>query len=257
MIEWWGDAIMEYYAATEGGGTIITAEEWMEKPGSVGKAWPSSEIRILDDDMQRGARPAPRAPSTCRWPWPTSSTRATRRRPRRTGTTGFFTVGDWGLLDEDGYLFLKDRKSDMIISGGVNIYPAEIECDAADHPEDRRRRRVRHPPRGLGRGDQGRRRSRPRASSPTTRCATRSSPSARRTWPASSGPRRSTSSPSCPATRTASSTSASSATRTGKASSARSELGLRGWSARSAPRSSAAPASSAPPTSKACEPVST
>ena len=72
---------------------------------------------------------------------------------------GFFTVGDWGLLDEDGYLFLKDRKSDMIISGGVNIYPAEIEAVLLTMPEDRRRRRVRHPPRGLGRGDQGRRRA--------------------------------------------------------------------------------------------------
>ena len=50
MIEWWGDAIMEYYAATEGGGTIVTAQEWLTKPGTVGKAWPGSEIRILDDD---------------------------------------------------------------------------------------------------------------------------------------------------------------------------------------------------------------
>ena len=50
MIEWWGDAVMEYYAATEGGGTIVTAKEWLEHPGTVGKAWAGSEIRILDDD---------------------------------------------------------------------------------------------------------------------------------------------------------------------------------------------------------------
>ena len=50
MIEWWGDAIMEYYAATEGGGTIVTAKEWLERPGTVGKAWAGAEIRIYDDD---------------------------------------------------------------------------------------------------------------------------------------------------------------------------------------------------------------
>ena len=58
MIEWWGDTIQEYYAATEGGGTIVTAKEWMERPGTVGKAWPGSEIRIFDDDgNQLAARP--------------------------------------------------------------------------------------------------------------------------------------------------------------------------------------------------------
>ncbi len=80
-------------------------------------------------------RPAPRAPSTWRWPRPTSSTRATEPRPTRTAPKGFFTVGDWGLLDDDGYLFLKDRKSDMIISGGVNIYPAEIEGTLLTFPK--------------------------------------------------------------------------------------------------------------------------
>ncbi len=87
MIEWWGDAIMEYYAATEGGGTIVTAQEWMGKPGTVGKAWPGSEIRILDDEQRAGAgrdrghrlhEPRHR---------PTSSTRATPRRPRTTAPT--------------------------------------------------------------------------------------------------------------------------------------------------------------------------
>ena len=73
----------------------------------------------------------------------------------RTKTQGnrigkFFTVGDVGLIDEDGYLFLRDRKIDMIISGGANIYPAEIENVLLGHPQGGRRRRVRHPPRRLG-----------------------------------------------------------------------------------------------------------
>jgi len=134
MIEWWGDAIMEYYAATEGGGTIVGAAEWLTKPGTVGRAWPGSEIRILDDDNQQ-------------LPTGTEGTvfmslalanfeyKGDARKTEDNRADGFFTVGDWGLLDEDDYLFLKDRKSDMIISGGVNIYPAEIEGTLLTFPK--------------------------------------------------------------------------------------------------------------------------
>ncbi len=134
MIEWWGDAIMEYYAATEGGGTIVGAQEWLTKPGTVGKAWPGSEIRILDDDNQQ-------------LPTGTEGTvfmslalanfeyKGDAKKTEDNRADGFFTVGDWGLLDEDDYLFLKDRKSDMIISGGVNIYPAEIEGTLLTFPK--------------------------------------------------------------------------------------------------------------------------
>jgi len=134
MIEWWGDAIMEYYAATEGGGTIVTAAEWMTKPGTVGKAWPGSEIRILDDEGQdvptgaEGTVYMSLALSDFEYKGDAAKTAENR-------TAGFFTVGDWGLLDGDGYLFLKDRKSDMIISGGVNIYPAEIEGELLTFPK--------------------------------------------------------------------------------------------------------------------------
>ena len=136
---------------------------------------------------------------------------------------GFFTVGDWGLLDEDGYLFLKDRKSDMIISGGVNIYPAEIEGELLTFPKigDVAVFGIPHEDWGeeikavvaARRGHRGRRRA-PRRDL--------------RLLPGPPGQvqaarRRSTSSPSCPATPAASSTSASSATRTGRARSARSE----------------------------------
>jgi long-chain acyl-CoA synthetase len=134
MIDWWGDAVMEYYAATEGGGTIVTAKEWLERPGTVGKAWPGAELRILDDD---GNQLAPGEIGTVymaltqadfEYKGDAAKTNANRR-------DGFFTVGDLGYLDEDGYLFLCDRKIDMIISGGVNIYPAEIEGVFLSHPK--------------------------------------------------------------------------------------------------------------------------
>jgi acyl-CoA synthetase (AMP-forming)/AMP-acid ligase II len=77
---------------------------------------------------------------------------------------GVFTYGDIGYLDDDGYLFLSDRKIDMIISGGVNIYPAEIEAELAEPPGGARRRRVRCPQRRVRRGGQGRRPARRSAS---------------------------------------------------------------------------------------------
>jgi long-chain acyl-CoA synthetase len=134
MIEWWGPVIYEYYAATEGGGTLVTAEEWLLKPGTVGKPWPISEIVILDDD---GNPLGPNEVGTVYMAinglnfeyYHDPEKTASARRGR------FFTVGDMGYLDEDGYLFLCDRKSDMIISGGANIYPAEIEAVLLTHPK--------------------------------------------------------------------------------------------------------------------------
>jgi len=131
MIEWWGDAVMEYYAATEGGGTIVTAKEWLERPGTVGKAWSGSEIRILDDE----GNPLPAGEigtvymllAQAIFEYKGDKQKTEGNRVYFPDGTAFFTVGDVGELDEDGYLFLRDRKIDMIISGGVNIYPAEIE----------------------------------------------------------------------------------------------------------------------------------
>ena len=134
MIEWWGDAIMEYYAATEGGGTIVTAKEWLERPGTVGKAWTGAEIRIYDDEGKRlgpgeiGTVYMALSQADFEYKGDPDKTKANRR-------DGFFTVGDVGELDEEGYLFLRDRKIDMIISGGVNIYPAEIEAEFLTHPK--------------------------------------------------------------------------------------------------------------------------
>lgn len=133
MIEWWGDSIWEYYAATEGGGTIITAKEWMEKPGSVGKAWSNSEVFIIGDD---GTRLGPNEIGTVYMKMGVEF--EYKGDPEKTKDShlsdGSFTVGDIGEIDEDGYLFLRDRKSHMIISGGVNIYPAEIESTLITHP---------------------------------------------------------------------------------------------------------------------------
>jgi long-chain acyl-CoA synthetase len=135
MLDWWGPSIWEYYAATEGGGTVVSPEQWLERPGTVGLPWPSSEIRVLDDDDRDCP---PNVPGTVFMKLPATAdfeyfkdrdkTEANRRE-------GFFTVGDVGYLDDEGYLFLNDRKSDMIISGGVNIYPAEIEAAFLTHPK--------------------------------------------------------------------------------------------------------------------------
>jgi long-chain acyl-CoA synthetase len=134
MIEWWGNAIDEYYAATEGGGTIVSAEEWMRRPGTVGRAWANAEIRIFDDDGnespagQIGTVYMKMANVDFEYYKDKAKTESSRKH-------GFFTVGDVGYLDDEGWLFLCDRKSDMIISGGVNIYPAEIENELLTHPK--------------------------------------------------------------------------------------------------------------------------
>jgi long-chain acyl-CoA synthetase len=139
MIEWWGDAIMEYYAATEGGGTIVTAKEWLERPGTVGKAWPGAEIRIYDDDNKQlgpgeiGTVYMALSQATFEYKGDEQKTKG--NRIYEPDGSVHFTVGDVGELDEDGYLFLRDRKIDMIISGGVNIYPAEIEGELLTHPK--------------------------------------------------------------------------------------------------------------------------
>jgi long-chain acyl-CoA synthetase len=135
MIDWWGNAVDEYYAASEGGGTLVTAEEWLQKPGTVGKAWPISEIAIFDDDGNRVNEP--NVIGTVYMATQTSEFEyhGDKEKTKKNRIGSFFTVGDVGLIDEDGYLFLRDRKIDMIISGGANIYPAEIENVLLSHPK--------------------------------------------------------------------------------------------------------------------------
>lgn len=133
MLAWWGDCIYEYYAATEGGGTLIGPAEWRRKPGSVGKAWPISEISIRDDSGME----LPRGTTGTVWIRMGDYRFEYHKDESKTGEAwkgNFFTVGDAGYLDEEGYLTLCDRKADMIISGGVNLYPAEIESVLIGHP---------------------------------------------------------------------------------------------------------------------------
>jgi long-chain acyl-CoA synthetase len=134
MLAWWGPVIWEYYAATEGGGTVATPEDWLRYPGTVGRAWAISELKIVDDD---GKVCPSGTPGTV---WMRMSGQDFEYKGDRDKTKsshdqdGFFTVGDVGYLNDDGFLFLCDRKSDMIIAGGVNIYPAEIEGELLSHP---------------------------------------------------------------------------------------------------------------------------
>ncbi len=135
MIDWLGPVVHEYYGSTEAAvNSVITAEEWLKKPGSVGLPLPTTEVHILREDGEPAAVRA--RPDLL----PVHERRRRRVLGRRGKTRsmhradGLFTTGDVGYLDEDGYLFLADRVIDMIISGGVNIYPAEIEGVLITHP---------------------------------------------------------------------------------------------------------------------------
>ena len=125
-----------------------------------GRSWSTSPAR--------SARRLCRAPSTCAWAATSSSTTRTRHKTAksRLKDSGFWTVGDVGYFNEDGYLFLNDRTNDMIIVGGVNIYPAEIEGALRPAPSGRRRGRLRHSQRGQRRRDQGGHRAGRRAFEP-------------------------------------------------------------------------------------------
>ncbi len=140
MLDWWGDSIYEYYAATEGGGTIVTPQEWRRYPGTVGKAWPTAEIRIFDDDGKAvacGERGTVfiLLGETTKFEYKGDAQKTRSNRIETDDGKTFFTVGDIGYLNDEGFLFLCDRKIDMIISGGANIYPAEIESELLSHPK--------------------------------------------------------------------------------------------------------------------------
>ena len=134
MLDWWGDVVWEYYGATEGGGTVASPADWRKKPGTVGKPWPISEIKVLDDDGNE-LPPGQVGTVWMRMGDRTFEYHGDEEKTRRSwNDRGFFTVGDAGELDEDGWLFLRDRTSELIISGGVNIYPAETEAALSEHP---------------------------------------------------------------------------------------------------------------------------
>jgi long-chain acyl-CoA synthetase len=129
MIQWWGPVITEYYGATETGAvTFHTSEEALRKPGTVGRPLPGGVVRIYDE--QGRVLPAGEAGEVYLWMegWPDFTYHKLDDKRREVERDRLVTVGDVGYLDDEGYLFLCDRKRDMVISGGVNIYPAEIEA---------------------------------------------------------------------------------------------------------------------------------
>jgi long-chain acyl-CoA synthetase len=125
--------VTEFYGASEGGFTKITAEEWRRKPGSVGTAWPGCEIRVLDESG-RDCAPGEVGLIYARGPRMDFHYRGAEEKTRQAFRGGFFTAGDLGYLDADGYLFIADRRTDLIITGGANVYPAEVESVILQHP---------------------------------------------------------------------------------------------------------------------------
>jgi len=133
MMEWWGPVIWETYGGMEGAATIAKPHRWLAKPGTVGRAIKGMTVRILDDAGQE----LPANELGAVYLQPDEPTFEYKDDPELTAsvTRGrAFTLGDVGYLDEDGYLFIADRAKDMIISGGVNIYPAEVEGVLSSHP---------------------------------------------------------------------------------------------------------------------------
>ena len=135
MIEWWGPIVHEFYGATEIGGiTMIRGDEWLQRPGSVGRATPGTVVKILGDDgreLPPGAIGEVYSRVCC---YPDFTYHKLPEKRSEVERQGLVTCGDMGFLDADGFLFLCDRKRDMVISGGVNIYPAEIEAVAITAP---------------------------------------------------------------------------------------------------------------------------
>jgi long-chain acyl-CoA synthetase len=135
MIDWWGPIILEYYSATEAMGmTVCDSVEWLAHPGTVGKSV-LGELHVLDDAM----REVP-AGQTCKIWFKTASPFEYFNDPARTAEVNspdgeMSTLGDIGHIDEEGYVYLTDRASFMIISGGVNVYPQECENLLITHPK--------------------------------------------------------------------------------------------------------------------------
>ena len=133
MIAWWGPIVDEYYASSEAiGSTLITAEEWLAHPGSVGRPM-GGALHIVDEEgheLPAGQAGEVYFETGARFEYLNDADKTAASRHHR----GWLTVGDIGYLDEDGYLYLTDRRHHMIISGGVNIYPQEAENMLVTHP---------------------------------------------------------------------------------------------------------------------------
>jgi long-chain acyl-CoA synthetase len=135
MIDWLGPILIEYYGMTEGGLTIASAEDWLARPGTVGKPAFGMRVLILGPN---GEHLGPAEHGTIHFVPPAGKMFEYRGAPEKTAAAhtrdGAFTVGDVGYVDEDGYLFISGRTTDVIVSSGVNVYPAEIEEELATVP---------------------------------------------------------------------------------------------------------------------------
>lgn len=133
MLDWFGPILWEIFAGTEGPGTIVSPREWLAKPGTVGKPGPD-QVRILDEN---GCEVPVGTVGQVYLVNPSGSQFEYHKDPEKTVRAqrdGYFTAGDIGYLDADGYLFLTGRSAEVIISGGVNLYPQEIDDVLAQHP---------------------------------------------------------------------------------------------------------------------------
>jgi long-chain acyl-CoA synthetase len=129
MIEWLGPIVAEYYGGTETGPVVYcTSEEWLAHPGTVGRAIEQAVVKVLDEEGRE--LPTGESGEIYMWldTWPDFTYAGDEEKRRSVERDGLVSCGDIGYLDADGYLYLNDRRSDVVISGGVNIYPAEIEA---------------------------------------------------------------------------------------------------------------------------------
>ncbi len=137
MIEWWGPVLTEYWGSTEGGVfTLVDSQAWLAKPGTVGKAIPTYDVFAVDAD----GNPLPAGAVGTLYTRNKVTDEVFEYHQAATKTAaahlapGTFTMGDVGHVDDDGYVFLSDRAANVVISGGANIYPAEIEQVLIEHP---------------------------------------------------------------------------------------------------------------------------
>jgi long-chain acyl-CoA synthetase len=134
LIEWVGPVVWEYYGATEGAATLVDSHTWLRKPGTVGKPEPADHVVVGDEE----GVPLPTGTAGLVWIRSAPEERFEYHGdPDKTAGAyrgEYFTLGDVGYLDEDGYLFLTDRSAHLIVSGGVNIYPAEVDAVLLEHP---------------------------------------------------------------------------------------------------------------------------
>jgi len=133
ILDWFGPVLWEMFAGTEGPGTIVSPQEWLAKPGTVGKPAPD-QVRVLDESGEQLPDGEPGQIYILNPPDSAFEYYKDDSKTEKALKDGYFTAGDIGFIDEDGYLFLTGRSAEVIISGGVNIYPQEIDDVLAQHP---------------------------------------------------------------------------------------------------------------------------